>query len=104
MNLRDLLADEAGDLPGTESMIGPDGSLTWTRGGRPFAVVAADGSAAEFGLDAAVAAAAGLTPDVVASGRGPGWVAFAPHALDDQATDRAAAWLASAHRRLAPRD
>jgi hypothetical protein len=100
MTLRDLLAEEAADLPGAEASIGPDGSTTWSRGNRPFAVVSADGSAAEFALDPAVADAATRTPDVTSSSRGPGWVTFTPKDLDDHAADRAIAWLASAHRRL----
>lgn len=102
MNLRDLLMDEGSELAGTESTVGPDGSVIWTRAGRPFAVVSVDGNAAEFGLDPAVADAATRTPDVALSARGPGWVTFTPAALDDPAADRALAWLASAHRRLAP--
>jgi hypothetical protein len=100
MNLRELLEDEGGDLPGLESTVGRDGSVTWSRSGRAFAVAAADGSSAEFALDPAVADAAARTPDVSASGRGPGWVTFTPAELDDHAADRAVAWLASAHRRL----
>ncbi len=100
MNLRELLEDEAADLPGAEPSLGPDGSIAWSRGNRPFAVVTADGSSAEFALDPAVADAAARTPDVALSSRGPGWVRFAPSDLDDHAADRAAAWLASAHRRL----
>ena len=104
MTLRELLEEEAAQLPGAEASLGPDGSITWSRGNRPFAVAAADGSSAEFALDPIVADAAARTPDVSLSGRGPGWVAFAPKDLDDHAADRAAAWLASAHRRLEPRN
>jgi hypothetical protein len=104
MTLRDILEEESTDLHGTEAAIGPDGSVTWSRGGRPFAVAAADGSFAEFALDPAVANAASRTPDVTPSDRGPGWVTFAPADLDDHAADRAVAWLASAHRRLEPRN
>ena len=100
MSLRELLEEEAIDLPGAEPSLGPDGSITWSRGNRPFAVVTADGSSAEFALDPAVADAAARTPNVILSSRGPGWVTFAPPDLDDHAADRAAAWLASAHRRL----
>ena len=100
MTVRDLLAEEAADLPGAESSVGPDGSITWSRGNRPFAVVAPDGSSAEFALDPAVADAATRTPDVTQSSRGAGWVTFSPRELDDHAADRATAWLASAHRRL----
>ena len=100
MNIRELLQDEATELSGVESSVGADGSTTWSRGGRPFAVAAANDSSAEFALDPAVADAAARTPDVTLSSRGPGWVAFAPVELDDHAADRAVAWLASAHRRL----
>jgi transcription elongation factor len=104
VSLRELLEDEAARLPGAESSAELDGSMTLSRGGRAFAILTADGSAAEFALDPAVAAAAARTPDVTASPRGPGWVTFAPGALDDHAADRAVAWLASAHRRLEPRN
>ena len=100
MNLRELLEEEGGDLPGIETTVESDGTITWARGSRTFAVAAADGSSAEFALDPAVADAAARTPDVTLSSRGPGWVTFTPAELDDHAADRAAAWLASAHRRL----
>ena len=104
MTLRELLADEAADLPGAVATVASDGSATWSRGGRPIAIVSADGSSAEYALDAAVADAAARTPDVSLSGRGPGWVVFAPQDLDDHAADRAVAWLASAYRRAEPRN
>ena len=104
LTLGELVAEAIVDLPGAESMTAPDGALTWSRGGRPFAVMSGGGAAAEFDLDPAVAAAAIRTPDVAQSGRGPGWIRFEPSELDDHAADRAVAWLASAHRRLAPRD
>ena len=104
MNLRELLEDEANELPAAMPAVTADGSMTWSRAGRVFAAVSADGSAAEFALDPAVADAATRTPGVTLSGRGPGWVAFAPELLDDHGADRAAAWLASAHRRLEPRN
>jgi hypothetical protein len=104
MTLGELLAEEALVLAGVEARRSSDGEITWSRGGRPFAVLAADGSSAEFGLDAAVGAAAVRTPDVAVSGRGPGWVTFAPAVLDDHGADRAAAWFASAWRRLEPRN
>ncbi len=104
MNLRDLLEEEAAELPGTDPTLEPDGSLTWVRTGRRFAAASADGSSAEFALDPAVADAATRTPDVTASDRGPGWVVFAPRDLDDHAADRAVAWLTSAHRRAEPRN
>jgi hypothetical protein len=104
LNLEEILVDEVGHLDDVETTLSPDGTTTWSRLGRPFAVVGADGRSAEFGLDPAIATAAARTPDVEASRRGPGWVAFAPAELDDHAADRAVAWLASAHRRLGPRD
>jgi hypothetical protein len=104
MTLAEVLSDEAMGLAGVESSVTPGGGTTWSRGGRPFAALSADGSTAEFGLDPGVAAAAIRTPDVAASGRGSGWVAFRPAELDDHAVDRAVAWLASAHRRAGPRD
>lgn len=100
MNLRELLEGEAIELPGAEPILGSDGSITWSRGSRPFAAVTADGSSAEFALDPSVADAATRTPDVTPSTRGSGWVQFSPSDLDDHAADRAVAWLASAHRRL----
>ena len=102
--LGELLAEATLDLPGSVLTTSPEGAGTWSRGGRPFASVSMDGSAAEFDLDPAVAAAAIRTPDVAPSGRGPGWITFAPTELDDHAADRAVAWLASAHRRVGPRD
>jgi hypothetical protein len=104
MTLLDLLQEASLELPGTHAAIEPDGSITWSRGRRPFATAAADGSSAEFALDPAVADAATRTPDVTISGRGPGWVTFTPADLDDHAADRATAWLASAHRRLEPQN
>jgi len=104
VNLRELIEEEAGELPGAMPALAADGSVTWSRTGRAFAVVAPDGSVAEFALDPAVADAATRTPDVTLSGRGTGWVAFAPTDVDDHAADRAAAWFASAHRRLEPRN
>jgi hypothetical protein len=104
MTLRELLADAAGQFDDVGTSLGPDGTVMWSRGGRPFASVDPGGAVAEFALDPAVAAAAARTPDVRLSGRGEGWVSFAPEDLDDHAADRAVAWLASAHRRLDPRD
>jgi hypothetical protein len=104
VNLRELLEQEATELPGAEPSLGPDGSITWSRAGRPIATVSADGSSAEFALDPLVADAASRTPDVSPSSRGPGWVTFSPADLDDHAADRATAWLASAHRRAEPRN
>lgn len=104
MTLGELLADAAGQLDGVATDLEPGGTVTWSRAGRLFATVDPGSVVAEFALDPAVAAAAARTPDVRLSGRGDGWVSFAPEDLDDHAADRAVAWLASAHRRLGPRD
>jgi hypothetical protein len=104
MNLRELLEEEAASLPGVEPSLESDGSVAYSRAGRPFAVVSGDGESAEFALDPLVAEAATRTPDVSPSSRGPGWVTFSPQDLDDHAADRATAWLASAHRRTEPRN
>jgi hypothetical protein len=104
VNVRDLLEEAAVGLPGIDVATAPDGSTGWSRGGRFFASVSADGSVGEFLLDQAIADAATRTPDVTASARGTGWVAFSPPELDDHAADRAEAWFASGHRRLGPRD
>ena len=104
MMLLELLGDAVRQLDGVVTDLEPDGTVLWSRAGRSFASVDPGGAVAEFALDPAVAAAAARTPDVRLSGRGEGWVSFAPGDLDDHAADRAVAWLASAHRRLGPRD
>ena len=104
MTLGELIVVAARDLPGIETTTSSAGDVSWSRGGRPFASVTGDGSTAEFDLDPAVAAAAVRTQDVASSERGPGWVTLAPTELDEHAADRGVAWLASAHRRLGPRD
>lgn len=102
MNLRDLLTDDGAGDPEVQGIAGSNGSVSWTAAGQVYAVLSADGSAADFLLDPAVAAAAVRTPGASPSSRGPGWVSFRPPALDDHAVDRAVAWLASAQRRLLP--
>lgn len=104
MTLDELLAAIALELPAVTSATDSLGAVTWSRGGKPFATLSADGATASFALDDAVAAAAARTPDVAGSSRGAGWVDFTPAELDDHAADRAGAWFASAHRRLGPRD
>ena len=104
MTLGELLADGAIDLAGCSVETGGDGSRTWSRNGRSFAALSADGRTAKFLLDPAVADAAIRTPDVTGSTRGGGWVAFTPVELDDHAADRALAWFASAYRRTGPLD
>ena len=100
MTLHELLEEAAASLPDVVGEQQPDGAKIWSRGGRPFAVLDEAETAAEFALDGAVASAAARTPDVTISSRGVGWVRFRPTTLDDHAADRAAAWFASAHRRL----
>jgi hypothetical protein len=104
VSLGELLAEAAAGLPGTTVASEPSGSTTWSRGGRVIAALSADGTTASFCLDPAVATAAVRTPDTTTSGRGPGWVDFAPVELDDHGADRAVAWLGSAYRRAVPRD
>lgn len=99
MNLRELLAAASGELADVEAAIDAGGATTWSRAGRAFAVLGADGASVEFALDSSVAAAAARTPDVSVSVRGRGWVSFAPISLDDHGRDRARAWFESAHRR-----
>jgi hypothetical protein len=98
VTLREILGETAAGLDGVDVGTAPDGALTWSHRGKPFATLATDG-AAEFGLDPSVAAAAGRTPDVGPSTRGPGWVRFRPLTLDEHGADRARAWFESAHRR-----
>jgi hypothetical protein len=100
LTLRQLLDAVAAELDDLDATEGPDGDVTWSRGGSAFALLDRAGAVAEFALDPAVAAAATRTPDVVSSARGAGWVRFSPAANDDHAQDRARAWFASAHRRL----
>jgi hypothetical protein len=104
MTLRELLEAAALGLDDISVATDDVGALTWSRRGRAFAALSADGSVASFALDPAVAAAATRTPDTTDSPRGAGWVDFAPDELDDHAADRAEAWFESAHRRMAPRD
>ena len=104
MTLGELLRSLALERPDVSSTSDTVGAIAWSRRERPFATLSADGATASFALDAAVAAAATRTPDVAPSPRGPGWVDFTPADLDDHAIDRAGAWFASAHRRLAPKD
>ena len=100
MTLRELLATAAADLGDAGTSTALDGEVSWSRAGEPFAVLRGDSGAAEFRLDAAVAAAAARTPDTSPSPRGPGWVLFRPASLDAHGSDRAAAWFVSAYRRI----
>jgi hypothetical protein len=96
VTLAEAIDAAAAELEGVERRVA-GGVTEFAVGGRVFSVIA--GATAEFALDDIVADAALRTPDTAASGRGRGWVAFAPPDMDRMATDRATAWLASAWRR-----
>lgn len=98
MTLPELLETAATSLGGVTSRSSPEGDIGWSYDADLFAVLREDGSAAEFRLDPAVAAAAVRTPDTAQSSRGPGWVLFRPATLDAHAADRATAWFAAAYR------
>jgi hypothetical protein len=93
--LRDLLAARAGSLEG--ALLSSSENATEVVVGEVVVAVMHPASL-EVRLRPAVADAALKTPDVAPSGRGRGWVRFAPSELDDFARDRAAAWLESAVR------
>ena len=99
MTLAELLAEAAESLAGVSATVDPAGGVLWDRVGRGFAVISADGRAADFRLDSAVAEAALRTPDTARSRRGSDWVSFRPASLDEHALDRAEAWFGSAWRR-----
>ena len=100
MSLRELLEDAAAELPGVEGH--ERGAVQYlVSAERPFAALA-DGRRAEFALDPASRRAAALrTPDVDTLGARGRLGRLRPSELDGHAADRAAAWLASACRRLA---
>jgi hypothetical protein len=106
VTLAELLRDVGSALTGAERR-DADSDSEWVLNGTPFAAVsrgaAAGPETAEFRLEPMVLRAALGTPDTAASPRGSEWVAFRPQELDRMATDRAAAWLASAHRFAAAR-
>jgi len=96
LTLADALEAAAADLAGVSEAEPEPGTTEWTLAGRPFAAIR--GGTAEFLLEGIVARAALGTPDTKPSPRGQDWVAFTPPELDRFALDRAASWLASAHR------
>ena len=100
MTLREILDEATTSTPGVALTTEGDGSVSWSVKGTVFAVLSADGAAAEFLLDPIVAGAAARTPDVRRSPRGPGWVEIRPRVVDGHVADRAAAWFLSGHRRL----
>jgi hypothetical protein len=92
--LPDAIASSAGAGEGATSE-----GTTWSRVGRLFAALGADG--VELRLDPAIAAAATRTPDTAPSPRGAEWVRFNPRELDGHAVDRLTAWFDLAYRRAA---
>ena len=84
------------ELPDARSQ-SVDGVVTWTREGRPFAVLGPNGI--EILLDRPIAAAATRTPDTAPSARGNDWIRFDPRELDSHAIDRLRAWLELGYRR-----
>jgi hypothetical protein len=97
-SIAQLVSELAADVADAHSTTdGP--STTWSRSGRVFGVLGADGI--ELRLEPAIAAAAARTPDAAPSPRGPDWVRFNPRELDGHATDRLTAWLDFAYRRAA---
>ena len=90
------IAEVVVDLPEARSL-SASAVVTWSRGGREFAVLGPSGI--ELHLDRAIAAAATRTPDTAPSPRGSDWIRFNPHELDGHALDRLRAWLELAHRR-----
>lgn len=100
MTLSEVLAAAAASAPECVPTTEADGTTTWSVRGVTFATLSADGLRASFLLDPIVAGAAARTPDVMPSGRGPGWVEMHPRVVDGHAADRATAWFLSGHRRL----
>ena len=101
MTLFEVLVESAAETPDAERVDAPDGSIAWSVGGTPFALLSGEGSVASFLLDPTVAAAAVRTPDARASSRGPGWVELQPAEVDEHAADRANAWFIFAYGRRA---
>lgn len=104
-SLAHLLSELAAELAASDAAAaGPavqateaDGTITWSRRDRAFAVGGPLG--VEIRLDPAIAAAAARTPDAAPSPRGPEWVRFNPRELDGHAIDRVRAWFELAYRR-----
>lgn len=94
--IADEIDDRAESLGGVERAAS-DGSTTYSRAGRLFAVAGSDGF--EFHAGEVIAGAALRTPDAAMSERGTDWVRFSPAELDEPALDRALAWFEAAWRR-----
>lgn len=98
LSLAEALALRASDLAPLEHASAPDTAVTYSRAGRPFAVIEPGGLSASFLLSPAVGDAALRTPDTTPSARGPGWVTLRPALVDGHALDRTTAWFESAWR------
>ena len=98
MTLIEALEQCASDLVPIERGSAADMAVTYTRAGRPFAVIEPSGLSASMLLSPAVADAALRTPDTALSPRGRGWIILRPRLVDGQAVDRATAWFESAWR------
>jgi len=95
-----VLDDFAVELDGVERDATGDGTMTWSRGDRAFAI--RDGASVELRLDRTVADAALRTPETEPSRRGPEWVRYTPASLEGHDLDRLEAWFEVAYRRAAP--
>jgi hypothetical protein len=98
-SLGSLLDESAAQREGVERLE-REGSITFSRSGRDFAALEADGRA-RFRLGSVLAAAALRTPAASPSERGADWVDFRPPVLDRFARDRATSWFEAAYRRAA---
>lgn len=98
-SLADVVERVVAELDEVTRAVEPAGSEALATAGMVFAVHG--GGVLEVVLDGPVGRAALTTADASASPRGPGWVRFAPAAMDRYAADRAEAWLRYAHRRAA---
>ncbi len=93
--LRDLALEAIDGLDDVTSTLDGEGVLC-SRAGNAFAALTE--RVIEVRLEPLVATAALRTPDTVESPRGPGWIRFAPPALDRFAADRVSAWIEHAWR------
>jgi hypothetical protein len=99
VTLAEALDAAAAAVPDVSRREVPAGT-EWATGQTVFAALAGD--TASFRLDPVIGLAALGTPDTARSPRGEDWVDFTPPVLDRIAVDRAAAWFASAWRRVSP--
>lgn len=91
-----LVAEILVELPAARGLSSA-GSMTWSVGEQPFAILGSKGI--DIRLDPAIAEAAARTPDTAPSALGAEWVRLDPDDLDGHAVDRLRAWLELAYRR-----